>query len=75
MFDQKMYDEVKVSDIMQRAPETIDIDKDGMKQIMSKFQKSNAWNLPVIKEEKYVGFISKSKLLTAYRQKLIEVTV
>ncbi|AVR45022.1 chloride channel protein [Christiangramia fulva] len=75
MFDQKMYDEVKVSDIMQRAPEIIDIDKDGMKQIMNKFQKSDAWNLPVIKEEKYVGFISKSKLLTAYRKKLIEVTV
>ncbi|PRX52146.1 chloride channel protein [Salegentibacter salegens] len=75
MFDQKMYEEVKVSDIMQRAPEIIDLRKDRPKDIMTKFQETNAWNLPVVDDEKYVGFISKSKLLTAYRQKLIEVTV
>ncbi|HEY9184953.1 MAG TPA: chloride channel protein [Salegentibacter sp.] len=75
MFDQKMYKEVKVSDIMQRAPEIIDLRKDRPKDIMTKFQETNAWNLPVVEDGKYVGFISKSKLLTAYRQKLIEVTV
>ncbi|WP_373057681.1 chloride channel protein [Zunongwangia sp. H14] len=75
MFDQKLYDEVKVSEIMQRAPEIIDIRNDRMKEIMRKFQDSNAWNLPVVKDEVYQGFISKSKLLTAYRKKLIEATV
>ncbi|MGW1454075.1 chloride channel protein [Salegentibacter agarivorans] len=75
MFDQKMYEEVKVSDVMQRAPEIIDLRKDRPKDIMTKFQETNAWNLPVVEDEIYVGFISKSKLLTAYRQKLIEVTV
>lgn len=75
MFDEKLYKEVKVRDIMQQAPEIIDIENDRMKEIMRKFQESGAWNLPVVKEKKYVGFISKSKLLTAYRQKLIEVTV
>lgn len=75
MFDQKMYEEVKVNEIMQLAPEVVDLEKDNMKTIMQKFQESNAWNLPVVKDKKYVGFISKSKLLTAYRQKLIEVTV
>lgn len=75
MFNEKLYNEVKVQDIMQQAPEIIDIENDRMKEIMKKFQQSNAWNLPVVKEGKYVGFISKSKLLTAYRQKLIEVTV
>ncbi|WP_079720610.1 chloride channel protein [Salegentibacter holothuriorum] len=75
MFDQKMYDEVKVSDVMQRAPTVIDLRKDRPKDTMRKFQETNAWNLPVVEDGKYVGFISKSKLLTAYRQKLIEVTV
>ncbi|MDR5591559.1 chloride channel protein [Christiangramia sp. SM2212] len=75
MFNEKLYDEVKVQDIMQQAPETIDIENDRMKVIMKKFQESKAWNLPVVEKGKYVGFISKSKLLTAYRQKLIEVTV
>ena len=75
MFEQAMYDEVKVSDIMQRAPEVVDIKSDSMQEIMAKFQNTQAWNLPVVHNDKYIGFISKSKLLTAYRQKLIEVTV
>lgn len=75
MFEQSMYDQVLVSDLMQQAPEIIDIEKSRMKEIMNKFQQSDAWNLPVVKNGVYEGFISKSKLLTAYRQKLIEVTV
>lgn len=75
MFDQDLYDKVTVQELMQRAPEIIDINKDRIKDIMKKFQDSDAWNLPVVKNEKYIGFVSKSKLLTAYRQKLIEVTV
>lgn len=75
MFEQKLYDEIEVSEIMQTAPEIIDMKKDEMEQIMKKFQDSGAWNLPVVREDKYVGFVSKSKLLTAYRQKLIDVTV
>ena len=75
MFDQDMYDKVKVYDLMQSAPDVIDLSSCKMSLIMQKFQQTEAWNLPVVKDGKYVGFISKSKLLTAYRQKLIEVTV
>ncbi len=41
---------------------------------MKKFQDTNAWNLPVIKDEQYYGFVSKSKMLTTYRRKLINFT-
>jgi CIC family chloride channel protein len=41
---------------------------------MKKFQDSGAWNLPVVRGGKYEGFVSKSKLLTAYRRKLINFT-
>ena len=75
MFDRSLYEEVKVSGLMQRAPDVIDLQTCKMKDIMKKFQDTEAWNLPVVRDDKYVGFISKSKLLTAYRQKLIEVTV
>lgn len=75
MFNQSLYDEIKVRELMQAAPEVIDLRNDSTKDIMRKFQESDAWNLPVVDNEKYIGFISKSKLLTAYRQKLIEVTV
>lgn len=75
MFDKSLYEEVKLTDLMQRAPEIIDIRKDSTKTIMRKFQEGGAWNLPVVKDEIYIGFVSKSKMLTAYREKLIEVTV
>ena len=75
MFDKEIYDKVKIDELMQSAPEIIDADKDGARTIMKKFQDSDAWNLPVVRENKYRGFVSKSKLLTAYRKKLIEVTV
>tara|TARA_R110002126_G_scaffold291781_1_gene457974 strand:+ start:40263 stop:42044 length:1782 start_codon:yes stop_codon:yes gene_type:complete len=73
MFDSEMYKSVTVATIMKAAPETIQYD-DSVAKIMQKFKESGAWNLPVIKGNTYVGFISKSKLLTAYRNKLIEVT-
>ena len=74
MFDQTLYNEVLARDVMQKPPEIIDIDKDKMTDIMTKFQDSSAWNLPVIQNGKYLGFISKSKLLTAYRRQLINFT-
>lgn len=75
MFNQQLYDEIKVMDIVQAAPEVIDVQKDGIQVTMKKFNTSGAWNLPVVQNGRYIGFISKSKLLTMYRQKLMEVTV
>ncbi|WP_434037075.1 chloride channel protein [Formosa sp. 4Alg 33] len=74
MFDIDKYDTVTVSNLMQVPVSLIDYDKDSMNVIMDKFKTSGAWNLPVIKDEKYYGYISKSKLLTAYRHQLIEFT-
>lgn len=74
MFNQKLYDKTKVLDLMQSAPAVIEYQKDNPKKIMRKFQDSGAWNLPVVRKGKYVGFISKSKLLSVYRRKLIEVS-
>lgn len=74
MFDQTLYDTVTVQELMQNSKGIIDYDKNSMKEIMKKFQDSGAWNLPVVKNGIYKGFISKSRLLTAYRRKIIEVT-
>ena len=73
MFDQNQYDNTHVYDFMKSAPEII-FQNDSVEKVMQKFKESSAWNLPVVHNGKYVGFISKSKLLTAYRNKLIEVT-
>ena len=71
MFDMNMYDKIGVDSFMQTAPELIFYGTDTMQQVMQKFHDSRAWNLPVIKDGRYLGFVSKSKLLTAYRRKLI----
>lgn len=74
MFDVKLHYTTTVQTFMTNAPEHIFYETDAMQQVMQKFQDSAAWNLPVIKNGKYFGFVSKSKLLTAYRRKLINFT-
>ena len=74
MFDQSLYASTTVETFMQKPPEFIIYEKDSMQRVMKKFQDSGAWNLPVIKDNKYFGFVSKSKLLTAYRRELINFT-
>ena len=74
MFDTSLYETTTVETFIHAAPEHIFYEKDSMQEVMQKFQDSGAWNLPVIKDGKYLGFVSKSKLLTAYRRKLINFT-
>ncbi len=74
MFDSSMYDKVTVEAFMHKAPEHIFYGADTMQEVMQKFSRSGAWNLPVIRDGKYHGFVSKSKLMTAYRTELINFT-
>jgi CIC family chloride channel protein len=74
MFDSNLYDKVDAASLMHGDAGIIDYEDDSMNTIMDKFKSSGAWNLPVIKDGKYYGYISKSKLLTAYRQQLINFT-
>jgi len=46
-----------------------------MEIVMDKFERSKIAFLPVIKDEKYYGFISKSVALEAYRAKLKSMTI
>ncbi|MFC5047431.1 chloride channel protein [Aquimarina hainanensis] len=74
MFDTKLYKTTTVEMLMRQAEEVIQLEKDAAKTVMKKFQNTGAWNLPVLKNDQYYGFISKSKLLTVYRRKLINFT-
>ncbi|MCK0155761.1 chloride channel protein [Cellulophaga sp. F20128] len=74
MFKQELYQTLEVADFMRTVPDVIVYEKDNVQAVMNKFQLSGAWNLPIVKEGKYIGFVSKSKLLTAYRRKLIDFT-
>lgn len=70
MFKPELYEEVKVEALMVQ-PNNFIYSDDKMDVVMDKFSKSNAWNLPVLEEEKFIGFVSKSKLFNAYRKMLI----
>ncbi len=74
MFDQSLYESTSVETFMHNPPDYINYEEDSMQKVMRKFQDSGAWNLPVIKNGCYYGFVSKSKLLTAYRRELINYT-
>lgn len=69
MFDQSRYDNTLVDSIMQ-PPAVVAEWMEPMEIIMERFDKSGVWNIPVLKQGIYVGFISKSRVLTAYRDKL-----
>ena len=71
MFDTEKYETTRVKDLMITPPEFIIIDEP-MDKVMDKFESTGAWNLPVINKKKYVGFVSKSKIFSAYRDVLVE---
>lgn len=73
MFKHDMYDKVYVKEIMRKPFATIDPDEE-MASVMKKFDETGAWNLPVLKEGRYIGFVSKSSIFVQYRNRLIKTT-
>jgi CIC family chloride channel protein len=71
MFDHNLYEKIKVSDLMHEPLGSIKL-YDPMDKVMAKFKETGAWNLAVTCHGEYVGFISKSKLFSNYRRKLVE---
>jgi CIC family chloride channel protein len=66
MFNQQVYDSVTVKELMQPAPALIGL-HDNVVDVIAKFDEVKEWNLPVVDEDKLVGFISKSNILNRYR--------
>jgi CIC family chloride channel protein len=73
MFKPDKYGEVLVRNLMHSPPALVESSQD-MDQVMQKFQETGAWNLPVVDEGKYIGFLSKSKIFSIYRTMLIKQT-
>ncbi|MBP5517081.1 MAG: chloride channel protein [Bacteroidales bacterium] len=73
MFDSSNYSK-PVSDYMEKE-EICAYDTDRMEDVMNKFEQTGGWNLPVIdKDGKWKGFVSKSHIFFAYRERLHEVS-
>jgi CIC family chloride channel protein len=70
MFQTELYDTRHVYNYMRTAPEYLAPDE-SMESVMRKFEKTGAWNLPVVTADRvYCGFLSKSKIFSAYRGQL-----
>ena len=68
------YDKLRARNIMENAPVLI-FKGEKMDSIMAKFDKTGAWRLPVVDQDhRYLGFISRSRLLMAYRDELKEIS-
>ncbi len=70
MFNHERYNDTVVENLMQVPPAFIEINEN-MDSVMKKFEETGAWNLPVIEDDKYMGFVSKSKIFSVYRRVLI----
>ena len=74
IFNQYRVKYTLVKDVMIQPMEII-TPNDSMETVMNKFENSKVVFLPVIKDGKYYGFISKSVALEAYRTKLKSMTI
>lgn len=70
IFNTKIYDKTLVKDLMVPA-HAVDFD-DTLHDILKKFDETRQWNLPVVKDKIYQGFLSKARILSEYRSELMK---
>ncbi|MCR5435273.1 MAG: chloride channel protein [Bacteroidaceae bacterium] len=72
IFRTELYRQFQVSQLMKQPEATLSIN-DGMDVVVSVFDRTRAWTLPVVDSQGvFVGFIRKSTILTVYRQVLTD---
>ena len=69
IFEPELRHSIIVEEVMQMNFPPVSI-KDSMIDILNKFDISNAWSLPVISDKKFIGLVSKSRILDHYRKEL-----
>jgi len=69
LFKPQVFSNARIADILSSSPEVIQI-TDPVKEVMNKFEVTGVLKLPVVQNYKYMGVISRTQLLTAYRHKI-----
>ena len=70
IFKHDQYEVVLVKNLMTKATAVIH-PNENLHDILRKFKDTNQWNLPVVDNKKYLGFVSKSSVLAKYREELL----
>lgn len=73
MFDHSKYETTTVKELMVKPPAVVELNEN-IYEVLAKFESTGEWNLPVVENERYLGFLSKSTILTRYRKELMEVS-
>ncbi|MCD6354994.1 MAG: chloride channel protein [Prolixibacteraceae bacterium] len=73
IFNHELYDKVKISELMYMPEYWID-PNDSMEVVTNKFETSGRYNLAVLENGKYLGFISRARVFTKYRKQIINVS-
>jgi CIC family chloride channel protein len=71
VFERDLYDKTYVRDLMFMPEPLVDPDE-SMEDIARKFSECEHYNLPVIKNGKYLGFVSRANVFSTYRELLKE---
>jgi CIC family chloride channel protein len=71
IFDPASHDNVTVKELMTK-PAAIITPDESLHQVLQKFDDTRQWNLPVTDQGRYIGFLSKSSILSRYRNELLE---
>ena len=74
LFELENYKEIPAIDLMSQPEDVVELNEE-MSSVMKKFDETGAWNLPVVNNGKYVGFVSKSSIFTRYRDSIIRSNV
>jgi CIC family chloride channel protein len=70
IFNPELFEKTTVRELMKKPPDVIRINEQ-MQRVMEKFDLAQSWYLPVLDNDgKFVGFISKSKIFSQYREAL-----
>jgi CIC family chloride channel protein len=69
IFKQELYDKIRVSDLYFMPEATIDIN-DSMENVVKIFYKTGNYNIPVVDKGKYVGFVSRANIFTAFQKEI-----
>jgi CIC family chloride channel protein len=73
MFNRELYDTTLVRNLM-FMPTNVVQWEDDMETVASKFQHSGKYNLVVLKDGKYLGFVSRANVFSKYRDLLNELS-
>ena len=71
IFNPEKYEKTTVKELMVKPAAVIKLNEN-LHTVLKKFDDTNQWNLPVVEDKQYLGFVSKSSILTKYRSEVLK---